>query len=445
QSVSIENGTFTVTLGIVTPLNLAFDSEYWLSVQIKNDTQMRPRQRMTSVGYSINADKLDNIASNQFLRSDTNGSASGQITLSYPGTALVVQPSSAPGANTKLIEIKDAAGVSKCYIDSEGDFNSQNAAVNGQFNVSGTATIDNSLTVGNNVLKVDTTTGYIGIGTATPQKTLDVAGDADILGNLAVGSAEAPRNIVVTGDLNVTGNQIIEGATTYAGNLTIGTDGEGYAVTFYSDTAGKYLSWDNANATMTFAGGSNLDVGGSVDVDGDLHLQGRIRQGALGDLAEMMPLASCVIHPPSIQLGKKEVLIGSLDEQVRIENKNKYFEYLFARPEPADVVVISPEGGVHRCFKPLAKNTAGIVSTNPAQILHDALKNAVPIALSGIVPCKVTNENGIICPGDLLTSSSLPGHAMKAPDNAQPGTIVGKALEKFEGQSGIIDVLVIMH
>lgn len=356
QSVSIADGAFAVTLGTITPLDLTFDTEYWLSVQIKDDTQMRPRQRMTSAGYSINADKLDNVTSDQFLRSDTNDTASGQITLSYPGTALVVQPSSAPGANTKLLEIKDSTGSSKCYIDYEGDISSQNATVSGKINVTGTTTLSS---------------------------TLDV-----------------------------------NGATTLSGILEV--------------TGAAALS-------------NNLDVSGSTTLSGDLRLQGRIRQGALGDLAEMMPLASCIIDPPDIQLWEKEVLAGNSAGQVRIENKNKYFEDLFTLPEPADVVVISPEGGVRRCFEPLAKNTAGIVSTNPAQILHDDLKNAVPIALSGVVPCKVTNENGTILPGDLLASSSLPGHAMKAPDNSKPGTIIGKALEKFEEKSGIIDVLVIMH
>ncbi|HEU5377793.1 MAG TPA: hypothetical protein VFV38_20410, partial [Ktedonobacteraceae bacterium] len=50
------------------------------------------------------------------------------------------------------------------------------------------------------------------------------------------------------------------------------------------------------------------------------------------------------------------------------------------------------------------------------------------IALAGRVPVKVTASNGPIAVGDYLTSSSLPGVAMKA---TQAGTIIGKALESY--------------
>ncbi len=39
--------------------------------------------------------------------------------------------------------------------------------------------------------------------------------------------------------------------------------------------------------------------------------------------------------------------------------------------------------------------------------------SATRLALTGRVPVKITGENGAIEPGDLLTTSSTPGHAMK--------------------------------
>jgi hypothetical protein len=61
----------------------------------------------------------------------------------------------------------------------------------------------------------------------------------------------------------------------------------------------------------------------------------------------------------------------------------------------------------------------------------------------------VTDENGPIRPGDLLTSSSTPGHAMRATPVAVDGatlyrtaTIVGKALGTHDGGAGIIEVFV---
>lgn len=76
----------------------------------------------------------------------------------------------------------------------------------------------------------------------------------------------------------------------------------------------------------------------------------------------------------------------------------------------------------------------------------------VPLAVIGVVPVKITAENGPIQPGDLLTTSSLPGHAMKAnPVNLagielyRPGTIIGKALEPWTNGAGVIQVLIVLQ
>ena len=62
---------------------------------------------------------------------------------------------------------------------------------------------------------------------------------------------------------------------------------------------------------------------------------------------------------------------------------------------------------------------------------------------AGIVPCKVSAENGAIQPGDLLVASSIPGHAMKGTDRSRMlGAVVGKALEPLNEGRGVIQVLV---
>ncbi len=63
------------------------------------------------------------------------------------------------------------------------------------------------------------------------------------------------------------------------------------------------------------------------------------------------------------------------------------------------------------------------------------LYDEVPVAVVGIVPCKVSIENGPIRPGDLLVTSSTPGHAM-SDANPPVGTVVGNALEAFDGSTG---------
>ena len=83
---------------------------------------------------------------------------------------------------------------------------------------------------------------------------------------------------------------------------------------------------------------------------------------------------------------------------------------------------------------------AGIVSTQPAYMLNGELAGGVYIALTGRVPCKVT---GMIKKGDLLVTSSIAGHAEAAQLGDNPNAAIGRALENFVGDSGVIEVMVI--
>jgi hypothetical protein len=82
---------------------------------------------------------------------------------------------------------------------------------------------------------------------------------------------------------------------------------------------------------------------------------------------------------------------------------------------------------------------AGVVTTNPAYVMNSACEgeHVVNIALQGRAPVKVT---GPVYKGDLLVSGSN-GHAT-ANNIARAGTIIGKSLENFNGESGIIEVAV---
>jgi len=85
------------------------------------------------------------------------------------------------------------------------------------------------------------------------------------------------------------------------------------------------------------------------------------------------------------------------------------------------------------------RRVAGIVSTSPAYEMNTTLEgcNVVSIALQGRVPCKV---RGKIHKGDMLVSG---GNGYARPTNdPKLGTIIGKALENFEGSEGVIEVVV---
>jgi hypothetical protein len=82
---------------------------------------------------------------------------------------------------------------------------------------------------------------------------------------------------------------------------------------------------------------------------------------------------------------------------------------------------------------------AGIVSTNPAYLMNTNLTGAhiVALALTGRVPCRVT---GIVKKGDMMVAAS--NGLARATTSPQFGTIIGKALEDFAGEDGIIEVVV---
>ena len=59
ENVTITNGIFNVLLGGITALDLSFDEDYWLSVEVNTDGEMSPRTRLASVGYAHKAETAD--------------------------------------------------------------------------------------------------------------------------------------------------------------------------------------------------------------------------------------------------------------------------------------------------------------------------------------------------------------------------------------------------
>jgi len=122
--------------------------------------------------------------------------------------------------------------------------------------------------------------------------------------------------------------------------------------------------------------------------------------------------------------------------------------------QPGDLMAIDRTGNrsLRLTSEPYSTQVAGIYSTKPGVLaspypVDDPRVNAeVPLAVVGIVPCKVTAENGAIQAGDLLVASSTPGHAMKGTDRSRMlGAVVGKALEPLSSDKGVIQVLVTMQ
>jgi len=270
--------------------------------------------------------------------------------------------------------------------------------------------------------------GNVGIGTTNPQATLEViSGDfggvrpgVQVLGNGSGGVINAvnegggvTRNLVLqdlggrvginmsapTQMLDVNGN--IAGANTTEGWVLGGPQ---FPAT--PDNWLRLTKVDVPGAWHDFACGA-LEAHGTLWANGETRF----------DLAEMTP----VKDEDALELG--------------------------------DVVVMDKEMGsrVTRSSKPYDTAVYGIVSSleQAAMLIGEDVdpgrnksKEKLPIALIGRIKAKVSAENGAIAAGDLLTTSSTPGHLMKCEDKEKcVGAIAGKALEPFESGQGAITVL----
>jgi hypothetical protein len=116
--------------------------------------------------------------------------------------------------------------------------------------------------------------------------------------------------------------------------------------------------------------------------------------------------------------------------------------------EPGDVLVISStaDRAVELAATSFSSAVIGIHSTAPALLGgapdNDEPLGGIPVAITGIVPCKVTTENGAISRGDLLVTSSVPGHAMRAGSSPPAGTVLGKAMQPLDQGTGVIEIYV---
>lgn len=122
-------------------------------------------------------------------------------------------------------------------------------------------------------------------------------------------------------------------------------------------------------------------------------------------------------------------------------------------PKPGMLVAIDPSsiGKLKLTSSSFDYKVAGVISgangIKPGLYMGQKGTTAdgeYPIALAGRVYVKTTLEGGEIRPGDILTSSSRRGFAMRAErsDDRARGAIIGKALTNRDPKSGYVLVLV---
>ena len=126
--------------------------------------------------------------------------------------------------------------------------------------------------------------------------------------------------------------------------------------------------------------------------------------------------------------------------------------YDLKKSEPGTVMVVDGDGTLRECDKAYDKRVAGVISGaggySPGIVLgkQQTQTKRLPIALVGKVYCKVDAQYSPIEIGDLLTTSSTSGHAMKADDPFKAfGAVIGKALRPLQAGQGLIPILIALQ
>ena len=106
---------------------------------------------------------------------------------------------------------------------------------------------------------------------------------------------------------------------------------------------------------------------------------------------------------------------------------------------PGTVLSFGGEKEVTQSTVDADRAVAGVVSTNPSYIMNATLEaeHVATIALTGRVPTSVT---GAVVKGDLMVSNG--DGTARAETDPKAGAIIGKALENFAGDAGVIEVVI---
>lgn len=203
-----------------------------------------------------------------------------------------------------------------------------------------------------------------------------------------------------------------------------------------STTEGAELKMYDEDGTNTI----ELDAEFASDGGGYLALRN-------GDGVTTITLDSDYSGDGRITTEELQITGGSdLSEQFDIEK-------LYEDIKPGMVVSIDAArpGKLVVSNEPYDNKVAGIISgakgLKPGMLMGQKgtdADGAYPVALTGRVYCWANTSNGPIEVGDLLTTSNIPGHAMKATDrNRAFGATIGKAMTPLkDGGGGLVLVLV---
>jgi hypothetical protein len=299
--------------------------------------------------------------------------------------------------------------------------------------------------------------------TGQPSDT-DVAkfeGNVNLDGTVKTTHVSAAGNISARG--NVNGGALNTGPVTLIGNVPASGQGGAGAKSVrcmlkcetddvlkvqHLSAVGNISAGNNVNAKFMnvsdMISATRLHASDSINTV-SLKVAGLIHTGHLsagGNISAANNVNARRIHV------KEDVILNNGDcaEEFDLEDPSA------GAPSRGSVMVIGKGGGVRVSASPYDRRVVGVISGEgdykPAIILdRRASDHQRPaVALMGKVLCKVDCSNGSIEIGDLLTTSTMLGHAMKATDSSRAfGAVIGKALQPLSEAQGLIPILIALQ
>lgn len=110
------------------------------------------------------------------------------------------------------------------------------------------------------------------------------------------------------------------------------------------------------------------------------------------------------------------------------------FEVADPEAKVGDIVSQTKEG-LFRSKIPYDENIVGVIEETPVLVFGKPTTTTLPIVFFGETLVKVSNKNGEIKKGNFITPSNKSGVGQKA---TQSGFVIGKALEDFNQEEGLI-------
>lgn len=259
----------------------------------------------------------------------------------------------------------------------------------------------------------------------------------------ATGSEITINNIAGSGDFptNLNGNQFY--IKSVPGNLQLYDLYTDSGLTNSYSTSSFTPAYSNSGVLIFNTVSSNGEPGGS-----NLSVQFNSGAGFSGDSNFTYDYITYTLNIPNISAGSDANSAGTITGNWTLTTGSKLqstyadlAEYYCADANYSAGTVLDFGGDCEVTLAGIESNKiAGVVSADPAYVMNSMIKCEYPvtIALQGRVPCKV---KGKVRKGDMMISYGN-GFAKAATAEPKMGTVIGKALANFDGEEGIIEVVV---